>query len=153
MMLVDGIHHVATLTADTQRLHAFYQSVFEAEITLDREEFPGARLSVVEFAPGVELNVFQIDGNIEATRQRPMFGRGRLDHLGLRVADIDTFAEVRSRLMAAGASDGFVTDFGPTLSVFYTDPDGLEGEVLVANPDAVDGVHNKPGTPSARFRA
>jgi hypothetical protein len=75
MMLVDGIHHVATLTADTEGLHACYQSVFEAEIALDREEFPGARLSVVEFAP-----------------------------------------------------------------------------FLVANPDAVDGLHNKPGTPSARFR-
>jgi hypothetical protein len=24
-------------------------------------------------------------------------------------------------------------------------------ERLHANPDAVDGVHNKPGTPSARF--
>jgi hypothetical protein len=45
-------------------------------------------------------------GNTEATRQRPMFGRGRLDHLGLRVA----------------------------------------------NPDAVDGVHNMPGTTSATFR-
>jgi catechol 2,3-dioxygenase-like lactoylglutathione lyase family enzyme len=152
-MLVDGIHHVATLTTNTERLHEFYLSVFEAEVTLDREEFPGGRLSVVEFAPGVELNVFEIAGNTEATRQRPMFGRGRLDHLGLRVADLDTFAEVRRRLMAAGASDGFVTDFGPTLSVFYTDPDGLEGEVLVANPDAAPGVHNKPGTPSARFRA
>lgn len=150
-VLVDGIHHVATLTADTERLHAFYRSVFDAEVTLDREEFPGARLSVLELTPGVELNVFEIEGNSEATRQRPMFGRGRLDHLGLRVTNVDAFIEVRRRLIAAGASDGFVTDFGPTLSVFYTDPDGLEGEVLVANPDAVDGVHNKPGTPSARF--
>ena len=150
-MIVDAIHHVATLTADTERLHAFYRSVFEAEVTLDREEFAGGRLSIVEFTPGVELNVFEIDGNTEAARQRPMFVRGRIDHLGLRVPDVDTFAEVRRRLVAAGASDGFVTDFGPTLSVFFTDPDGLEGEVLVINPDAVPGRHNKPGTPSSRF--
>jgi hypothetical protein len=50
-----------------------------------------------------------------------------------------------------GASDGFVTDFGPVLSLFFTDPDGLEAEVCVPNPDAVPGVRNPPGTPSARF--
>ncbi len=150
-MLVDGLHHAATLTNDTDALHAFYRSVFDARITLDREEFPGGRLSIVEFGPGAELNVFQIEGNTQADRQRPMFARGRIDHIGLRAADLGAFTEIRRRLMTAGASDGFVTDFGPTLSVFFTDPDGLEGEVLVINPEAEPGVHNKPGTPSARF--
>lgn len=150
-MLVDGLHHAATLTNDMDALHAFYRSVFDARITLDREEFPGARLSIIEFGPGAELNVFQIEGNTQAGRQRPMFGRGRIDHIGLRAADLGAFTEIRRRLTTAGASDGFVTDFGPTLSVFFTDPDGLEGEVLVINPEAEPGVHNKPGTPSARF--
>lgn len=53
--------------------------------------------------------------------------------------------------MACGASEGFVTDFGPILSVFFTDPDGLEGEVCVPNPDAVPGVMNPPGTPAAGY--
>ena len=44
-----------------------------------------------------------------------------------------------------------MTDFGPVLSLFFTDPDGLEGEVCVGNPDAVPGVLNGPGTPSTRF--
>ena len=80
-----------------------------------------------------------------------MFGRGRLDHLGLRAATLDDFATIRERLVARGASDGFVTDFGPGLSLFFVDPDGLEAEVCVANPDAVPGVHHPPGTPSRRF--
>ena len=105
----------------------------------------------MEFSPGAELNVFQIEGNTQAERQRPMFGRGRIDHIGLRAPDLSSFTEIRRRLIAAAASDGFVTDFGPTLSVFFTDPDGLEGEVLALNPDAEPGRHNKPGTPSARF--
>jgi hypothetical protein len=50
-----------------------------------------------------------------------------------------------------GATDGFVTDFGHILSLFYRDPDGLEAEVCVANPDARQGVHNPPGTPSLRY--
>jgi hypothetical protein len=53
--------------------------------------------------------------------------------------------------MERGASDGFVTDFGPVLSVFFRDPDGLEGEVLVPNPDTVEGVFHPPGTPAARY--
>ena len=32
-----------------------------------------------------------------------------------------------------------MTDFGPILSVFFTDPDGLECEVCVTNPDAEPG--------------
>ena len=41
--------------------------------------------------------------------------------------------------MERGAADDFVTDFGPMLSLFFRDPDGLECEVCVENPDAVPG--------------
>ena len=47
---------------------------------------------------------------------------------------------IRDRLIGCGATDGFVTDFGPILSLFFTDPDGLEGEVCVENPDRRPGV-------------
>jgi catechol 2,3-dioxygenase-like lactoylglutathione lyase family enzyme len=80
-----------------------------------------------------------------------MFGRGRIDHLGLQAASLEAFEEIRDRLMARGATDGFVTDFGPVLSVFFRDPDGLEGEVCVGNPDAEPGVFHPPGTPAARY--
>lgn len=150
-MLIDGFHHVAILTDDSERLHRFYGEVFEARVVMDREESPGVRLSVVELCPMVELNVFQLDGNTQANHQVPMFGRGRIDHIGLRAPGIEAFDEIRRRLMERGAADGFVTDFGPVLSVFFTDPDGLEGEVVVANPDAVEGIHNKPGTRAARY--
>ena len=64
-----------------------------------------------------------------------MFGRGRLDHIGLHAASLDDFDEIRSRLTAAGATDGTVTDFGRKLSLFFRDPDRMECEVLVANPE------------------
>lgn len=37
------------------------------------------------------------------------------------------------------------------LSLFFRDPDGLECEVCVPNPDAQPGVHNPPGTASSRY--
>jgi catechol 2,3-dioxygenase-like lactoylglutathione lyase family enzyme len=150
-MLLNGVSHVALLTTDTDRLHAFYREVFDATVSRDTEESPGMRLSFIDIGPDTELNVFQIEGNAEAQRQKPMFGRGRIDHLGLQATSLDAFEEIRQRLIARGSSDGFVTDFGPVLSVFFRDPDGLEGEVCVANPDAQPGVFNPPGTQAARF--
>jgi catechol 2,3-dioxygenase-like lactoylglutathione lyase family enzyme len=150
-MLLNGVHHVALVTNDSDRLHTFYRDVFDATVSRDDEVAPGMRLSFIDVGPFTELNVFQIDGNTEALRQTPMFERGRIDHLGLQAASLDAFAEIRRRLIDSAASDGFVTDFGPVLSIFFRDPDGLEGEVCVANPDAQAGTFNPPGTQSARF--
>lgn len=150
-MLLDGVNHVAILTADSDRLHAFYRDVFDATVSQDAPAGPGMRLSFIDVGAGRELNVFEIEGNGEAGRQTPMFGRGRIDHLGLQAASLDSFEVIRDRLVSRGASDGFVTDFGPVLSLFFRDPDGLEGEVCVPNPDARPGVFNPPGTPAARY--
>ena len=150
-MLLDGVNHVAVLTHDTERLSRFYTEIFDAPPARTIEQQPGFTLSLIDIGDGRELNVFEIDGNAEADRQTPMFGRGRLDHVGLQAASMEAFEEIRRRLMACGAADDFVTDFGPVLSLFFTDPDGLEGEVVVANPDATPGVSHPPGTPAARF--
>ena len=152
-MLTSGFNHVAILTNDTDRLHEFYVSVFDAEVMRDGPETddPNFRMSVVHVGPHAELNVFEINGNDEAARQTPMFGRGRIDHLALHADSLESFETIRERLIARGAADEFVTDFGPIRSVFFRDPDGLECEVCVENPDAVPGVSNPPGTPAARF--
>ena len=150
-MLLNGVNHVGLITNDTERLVAFYRDVFEAEVDGEVSEGEGMRLTFIRIGDAAELNVFEISGNTEADRQTPMFGRGRIDHLGLQAASLDAFEEIRRRLIARGAADEFVTDFGAILSLFFTDPDGLEGEVCVANPDAVPGVSNPPGTPATRY--
>ena len=151
-MLVDGFNHVAILTKDMDRLHRFYSDVFDST----HQHVEGSPdgpfwMTVIDVGPGRELNVFQVAGNAEADHQVPMFGRGRIDHLALQAASFESFKEIRSRLIAAGASDGFVTDFGPVLRVFFRDPDGLECEVCVENPEARPGVHHPPGTRSTLF--
>jgi catechol 2,3-dioxygenase-like lactoylglutathione lyase family enzyme len=149
-MLLSGINHVALLTGDTGRFLEFYGGVFDATHEV-LEERDGFLLTVVWIGPTSELNVFQLQGNAEHERQVPMFGRGRLDHLALEAASIEAFDTIRERLLARGATDGFVTDFGHILSLFFRDPDGLEAEVCVQNPDAQPGVHNPPGTPARRY--
>ena len=153
-MLLKGLNHVAVLTNDASRLNDFYRDVFEAEILRDGSEFPegqGPRLSIIKIGDWAELNVFQIPGNTQADHQTPMFERGRLDHLALQAASLEDFESIRERLMARGAADDFVTDFGTMLSIFFRDPDGLECEVCVENPDLIPGVQNPPGTRAARY--
>ncbi|HEY0814566.1 MAG TPA: VOC family protein [Pseudonocardia sp.] len=149
-MLLDGLNHVAILTGDTDRLHAFYTEVFDATVALDQNQ-EELRFSVVDVGPHAELNVFELHGDRAAPPQVPMFGRGRLDHIGLQAASLNAFEEIRRRLLVRGACDEFVTDFGPVLSLFFRDPDGLEAEVCVTNPDATPGTFNPPGTPAARY--
>ena len=154
-MLLKGLNHVGLLTNDATRLNDFYRDVFDAEVLRDGPEpLPdrmGPRLSIIKIGDWAELNVFQIEGNTEADRQTPMFGRGRLDHLALQAASLLDFETIRERLMARAAADDFVTDFGPMLSIFFRDPDGLECEVCVENPDMVAGVTHPPGTRAARY--
>jgi catechol 2,3-dioxygenase-like lactoylglutathione lyase family enzyme len=153
-MLLSGFNHVATLTSDTERLHAFYRDVFDAEVLHREEGAEGSlQLTIIQIGPTAELNVFEIKGNTEAERQTPMFGRGRIDHMALQASSLENFEELRRRLMDRGAADDFVTDFGPILSLFWTDPDGLECELTVINPDAEPGVFHPPGTRAARYPA
>jgi catechol 2,3-dioxygenase-like lactoylglutathione lyase family enzyme len=152
-VLLNGVNHVAILTNDMGRFHDFYREVFDATVSSEMTEREGVRLSFVDIGPTAKLNVFEVAGNREAEHQTPMFGRGRIDHLGLEAESVAAFDTIRDRLIARGSTDGFVTDFGEILSVFFRDPDGLEGEVCVVNPDAEPGVVNPPGTPAAGYEA
>ena len=154
-MLLSGINHVAVLTNDTDRLHAFYRAVFGAEVFADQTIGDGGhegRLSFVTVGPHTQLNVFELPGNTEAEHQTPMFGRGRIDHIGLQATSQEAFDLIRERLIACGATDGFVTDFGVAISLFFTDPDGLEGEVLLDRPGTGPADLKPPGTPAAGYR-
>ncbi len=131
--LLDGVNHIAVLTADMDRFIRFYQEAFDANVIMDNPNHAGnegERMVIMTIGGQSEFNVFEVPGNDQASLQTPMFGRGRLDHFGLNASTPETFEEVRQRLMKLGASDGTVTDFGAKLSVFFRDPDGLEAEVL-----------------------
>jgi catechol 2,3-dioxygenase-like lactoylglutathione lyase family enzyme len=149
-MLLAGINHVAVLTKDTERLHTFYRDVFDATVFHDAVE-GNMRLSFVKIGSSAMLNVFEIVGNTEADRQTPMFGRGRIDHIGLEATSHEAFDTIRDRLIARQATDGFVTDFGTAISLFFRDPDGLEGEVCLHNPTATPMDLKPPGTPAVGY--
>ena len=130
-VLLNGVNHIAWLSKDIARLGGFYEAVFDAVVGPTREHGPGETMTTIDIGLATQLNVFVIDGNVEVDRQTPMWGRGRIDHVDLAAASPEAFETIRARLVEAGASDGKVNDFGSDLSMFFRDPDGLEGEVLL----------------------
>lgn len=135
-MLLNDIHHVTFLTADMDRLIAFYQRLFEARVTLDLAE-EGLRHVFIEVGPHTVLHPFQVPGVEPPAHQPPMFQRGRLDHFAFNAASEEAFRELHGRLVNEGASDDVVTDMGSLLIFTFTDPDGGVHEV----------VWRKPGIP------
>lgn len=133
MALTAGPHHLATVSADLDRLIRFYTEVFDAEVTLDvREE--GLRHAFLDLGGGFVLHPFEIPGIDAPQGELPIFQRGRIDHFALRAETADAFWSLRERIYHAGASDGQVTDLGPLLSAGFTDSDGLWGEVCWDRP-------------------
>ena len=137
MALLNGIHHLTTLTADLDRLIGFYERVFEARVILDLEE-DGLRHAFIELGPTTILHPFQVPGVEVPQHQIPMFQRGRLDHIALNAASEEAFRELRRRILAEGASDSVVTDMGSMLLFSFLDPDEGRHEV----------VWKKPGVPA-----
>ena len=142
-MLLDGVNHIGLITDDIDRFVEFYSGVFGA--TVGKQEHIGdGTLTFVDIGPRTELNVFDLGGKAPELTRGSMFTHGPVDHIGLQAKDKESFDEIRRRLMARGATDGFVTDFGRALSLFFVDPDGLECEVLLWLSD--EGPTHPPGT-------
>jgi catechol 2,3-dioxygenase-like lactoylglutathione lyase family enzyme len=139
MDLVNGIHHLTFITADLDRLIAFYERVFDADVTLDLKEGP-VRHAFIKVGATTVLHPFQIP-DVTPPGFLPMFERGRLDHFALNATSEDTFREIYRRVVAAGQDDGVVIDMGLLLLFNFTDPDDGLHEVVWWKPDGShDGI-------------
>ena len=140
MHLIKGVNHVAVLTADLDRFIDFYTRVFELEVVFS-ETADGFRHAILRTGPDSWLHPAEIASNAHATGVAAMFSRGHIDHLALTAASQDAFAEVRSRLVASGASTGAVEDLGAFHALWFDDPDGMRGELTVIVDATLHGIH------------
>lgn len=124
-----GFNHVATLTTDIDRLVAFYQQAFGAEVTYEIEARPDHPRMVILDLGGSALNVFEVAPDEIVGDRRRMNGRGPIDHFGLAVDSLATLESVRDRLAELGADIGEIQRLGNEWSLFFRDPDGMELEV------------------------
>jgi catechol 2,3-dioxygenase-like lactoylglutathione lyase family enzyme len=127
--LLTGFNHVATVTRDMDRLVAFYQEVFDATPVFDLVA-PGLELRHVGLdVGGAFIHAWEAEERTTGPFPQEMFRRGRLDHIALAARDEAALEVLRQRLVEHRACEGNVTDFGSILSVWFTDPDGMELEV------------------------
>ncbi len=134
MRLVNGINHVAVLTTDLDRFIRFYAEVFGVELLFE-EATPAFRHAILRAGDTSWLHPAEITGNAHATAIPEMFQRGHLDHLALTAPTQEAFEAIRERLLRADATDGVVEDLGAFHALWFTDPDGMRGEVtLIVDP-------------------
>ena len=131
MPISTGFNHVATLTTDMNRTVHFYEDALGAEVrgeVLPRDDHPW--MKVVDIGGGAALNIFEVAAEEIIGERRRQGHRGAVDHFAFAVESRASLDKVRERLSAAGAQEvGEVQQLGPTLSVFFRDPDGMELEV------------------------
>ena len=137
MALVNDLHHMTFLTADMDRLISFYERIFDARVTLDRED-GGRRHAFIEIGDHTVLHPFLVP-EADVPGRQEIFKRGRLDHFAFNAVSEDAFREIRRRLIAEGAhatEGGLVTDMGAVWSLSFHDPDEGWHEVMWAKPGA-----------------
>ncbi len=130
MPVTSGFNHVATITADLDRIVGFYTSVFEARKIFEmgaRKDHP--RMAIVDLGGGAALNIFETTPDQIIGDRRRQGGRGPIDHFALAVDSRRTLDDVRDRLAAAGTDIGEIQRLGDEWSLFFRDPDGMELEV------------------------
>ena len=130
MPMSNGFNHVATVTADLDRIVGFYRDVFDAHVVFEMaatDDHP--RMTILDLGGGGALNVTEQLASTIVGDRTASGGRGPIDHYGIAVASGAALNEIRDRLVAAGADIGDVHKLGDIWSLFFRDPDGMELEV------------------------
>lgn len=127
MIPVRRLNHAVLYVSDLARSVAFYTQVFGFEVIA--REGPMAFLRAARSENHHDLGLMEVG----ARAPRPPRGSTGLYHLAWEVPDIKTLAAARKTLVDAGAFIG-ESDHGATKSVYGTDPDGNEFELMVLLP-------------------
>lgn len=136
--LVSGLNHAALMTSDLDRLVAFYVDVFDGEY-LQTPAPPGMRAATVRLSATSGLALLEMPDNAHVAGSTAMADRGHIDHIALEAPTPAALEAVRQRLVAAGACDGTVSDYGALFSVYFVDPDGMGCEVCwIRDPSFTD---------------
>jgi catechol-2,3-dioxygenase len=134
------LNHAVLFVSDLERSLAFYTGV------LGFRELPGGSRMNAAFLRAAEsdnhhdLGLFGL-GAGTPSRQRRQVG---LYHLAWQVNTIDELVEIRGKLIESGATTG-ESSHGATLSVYGSDPDGNEFEIMWMLPRSDWGEYANSG--------
>jgi catechol-2,3-dioxygenase len=119
------LNHAVLFVADLQRSLDFYGTVFGMQVVAREPRANAAFLRLPRSNNHHDLGLFGV-GDGGGPRRRGSVG---LYHLAWQVDTIDELAAARQTLIDAGAHTG-ESSHGATKSLYGTDPDGNEFEVM-----------------------
>jgi catechol-2,3-dioxygenase len=135
--MIRRLNHAVLWVRDAKRSAAFYRDVLGFEVVADmggQAIFLRADGSTNDH----DLGLFTV-----GDRPSPAAHSPGLYHLAWQVNTIEELARLRTKLVAAGALVG-ESDHGASKSLYATDPDSLEFEVMWAVPK--ENWPNEPST-------
>jgi catechol 2,3-dioxygenase-like lactoylglutathione lyase family enzyme len=135
LAVLGGFHHVGVLTTGLDRLLDFYRTVFDAEPVYDGID-EGVRSALIDVGGGGFLHAFEVPEGQIPLGGKPKYQRGQIDHIALVAPTQEIFRSLRRRAMEAEATNGEVRDFGIAWALKFRDPDGMEGDLMWADPHA-----------------
>jgi len=114
--------------------------VFDLEVVFS-EETPAFRHAILRISGQAWLHPAEVKGSPHGAAVPRMFDRGHLDHIALTAGSAMDFERLRRRLVKNGASSGEVEDLGAFRAVWFKDPDGMRGELVLVMDPALRGIH------------
>lgn len=143
-MAIERLNHAVLFVSDLRRSLAFYQDVLGFKALPGG--FPGAAfLQAQDSANDHDLGLFQSPNPGSGVTP----GNVGLYHLAWEIDTLAGLAEMRGRLLAAGALTG-ASNHCSTKALYGADPDGIEFEVCWLVPDALAIDELVPAQPPTR---
>lgn len=136
-MGISGLHHVAYRCLDARRTVDFYRRYLDLDFTIAVAE--NRVPSTGEWSPHIHIFLAMEDGSSVAFFELPEDPGQVLDgetpawvqHLALKVPDLETLDRFRARLEADGIAVVGPTDHGICRSIYFFDPSGHRLELTV----------------------
>jgi catechol-2,3-dioxygenase len=144
MISVRRLNHAVLFVSDLDRAVKFYQRVLGMKV-IARE--PGANAAFLRANHSDNHHDLGLFG-LGRQASRPPRGHVGLYHLAWQVGTIDELSDARDVLLASGALRG-ESSHGATKSLYGTDPDGHEFEIMWMLPRAQWGQYESSATVEA----
>lgn len=136
-MDVQGLHHVAYRCKDAKETVEFYRGLLGMDCTIAIAE--NYVPSTGEWSPHIHIFLPMADGSFLAFFELPESPEMTMDantpewvqHLALRVPDMDTLNARKARLQAHGVTVLGPTDHHMCQSIYFFDPNGHRVELAV----------------------
>jgi catechol-2,3-dioxygenase len=121
---LQGLNHAVLFVRDLERSIAFYERAFGMKLVT--RTGPMAFFRVTDSPNHHDLGICALGTGAPAFEQGTAVG---LYHLAWEVAEIEDLVAARDAFMAFGTLSG-MSDHGATKSIYGTDPDGNEHEIM-----------------------